>query len=103
MKLAPSAILVLAVAAAAKPQVKAPGDLSKVKFYLYTRANPDLPDDIPFEFGDLGWTNYDSGKKTYFLVHGWTSDISFAEPFLRGETKEFPASATVIDWTEIFL
>ena len=73
-----------ASAVLAMPEPRQDPDLTQVKFFLYTRENPETPDDVPFDFDDLSWTNYDGSKNTYIMMHGWNSGIRWAEPFIPG-------------------
>ena len=79
MKVAISLSFVLAFMASAKA-----ANLDDVRFILYTRSNPNIGVEISHNLGNLGSTNFDSSKQTYFLIHGWNSGINFAIPFKDG-------------------
>lgn len=59
-------------------------DKDLVKFFIYTRDNPNRGDQVYWNFDNVDNTNFDPKKKTFVLIHGWTSSISFAERFVDG-------------------
>jgi hypothetical protein len=59
-------------------------DTSQIKFFLYTRSNRVVPQEIAHDQSNLGSSNYVKTKMTYFLIHGWNSDIDFADGFRKG-------------------
>ena len=59
----------------------------QVHFYLYTRSNPDHEEELPFDYESISWSHYDGSKKTFVVIHGWTSDLSFTDRFNNGGRK----------------
>ena len=52
-------------------------NVSLVRFYLWTRANPGVDDYDELYVGDeesVLDSHFDAGRKTKILAHGWTSD-----------------------------
>ena len=52
-------------------------NVSLVRFYLWTRANPGVDDFDELYVGDeesVLDSHFDAGRKTKVLAHGWTSD-----------------------------
>lgn len=74
--------LCLVVLALAKPpQLKA--NLDDIQYILFTRNGPSSGEEVPFNFVNLP-SNFDASRKTYFLTHGWNSNINFANDFIPG-------------------
>ena len=63
-------------------------DVTKVFFKLWTREG-GLSN--PFQFNhettpeELRQNNFNPNRPTKILAHGFTSDVSFAEPFAKGK------------------
>lgn len=60
-------------------------DKTKVTYFLYTRDNPEVGQQILWDFESVDDTNWDPTKKTYLLIHGWTASITFSERFVGGK------------------
>merc|ERR1711860_66139 len=73
-------------------------DLSKCKFMLYTRKNPTVPQALPHEFSSLTNSNFDASHKTFFVIHGWTSDLTFTEQFVDDLLAAEDANVIAVDW-----
>ena len=48
-------------------------DLSKVHFFLWTRANPDGHQEVQLDLDSLLSSNFDPARPTVVLAHGWNS------------------------------
>ena len=48
-------------------------DLSKVHFFLWTRANPDAHQEVQLDLDSLLVSNFDPTRPTVVLAHGWNS------------------------------
>ena len=59
-------------------------DKDLVTYFIYTRQNPNRGDQVLWNFDNVDNTHFDASKKTYVLIHGWTSSVSFAERFVDG-------------------
>lgn len=68
-----------------------------VKFWLYTRANPD----VPVLLSEDGPKQMDPHKKTIVLVHGWLCNITNERiPELKNAYLErYDAQIVAVDWS----
>jgi len=48
-------------------------DLSKIHFFLWTRANPDAHQEVKLDLDSLLSSNFDPARPTVVLAHGWNS------------------------------
>merc|ERR1711971_1303615 len=48
-------------------------DLSKIHFFLWTRANPDAHQEVQLDLDSLLSSNFDPARPTVVLAHGWNS------------------------------
>ena len=73
-----------------------------IKFFLYTRNNSDVPEEIKFN-DELGLRNskYDGRKPTKFLAHGWMDKPELGI-WMQGMVQKFLISedcnAFIVDW-----
>lgn len=66
-----------------------------VDIWLYTRDSSQ-PEKIDSEFLNLDDTHFlKSRAKTFVLIHGWNSNIGFAEKFEGGELRSMNTSMNV--------
>ena len=87
----------------AEGEAKMPWDPNEVHFLLYTRDNQEVPIEISYNFTlqELGSAGYVSTKKTFFLIHGFSSSGEFALQFLPDIFAKEDANVFAIDWAKL--
>ena len=74
-------------------------DKDLVKFFIYTRSNPNRGDQVLWNFDNVDNTNFNPSKKTFVLIHGWTDSIKFAERFVDGKCSANMSNFFVV-WSD---
>ena len=92
-------LLVLAIAFCQAQQ-----DLTKIKFILFEKS--DIPlligDEISHDLSNLHSSGWVAKKNTYFLIHGWNSNINFAKNFVPDLLQDDSDCMIFgIDWSAI--
>jgi hypothetical protein len=86
-------------------KIRAATNLSKVHYYLYTNANPEIPDEL--FVGDseaLKNSHFNPNGKLKFMSHGFGGDIDHSFPWLQREEflkLGFPINIILVDWSEL--
>eukprot|EP00095_Tigriopus_kingsejongensis_P010818 maker-scaffold2896_size11495-snap-gene-0.3 protein:Tk10818 transcript:maker-scaffold2896_size11495-snap-gene-0.3-mRNA-1 annotation:"hypothetical protein DAPPUDRAFT_303061" len=89
----------LASLSVAKPSSRR-GELSDVKFYVYTRQNENSGQDLSHDLSNLGSTNFDASRsKTFLTIHGWNSNLLFTDNFVEDLLKAEDANIIGVDWS----
>lgn len=71
-----------------------------VKFFLYSRENPDTPDEIFMSDASIKSSHFKSSRNTRFLIHGWNNDggSSFNRIVKEALLKAKDLNVIVVDW-----
>ena len=79
-------------------------DLTKIKFILFEESGAPLyvGNEINHDLSNLHNSGWVANRKTYFLIHGWNSNIGFAKNFVPDLLQD-DSSAMIfgIDWSAI--
>lgn len=72
-----------------------------VKFYLFTRLNPNAGQELKFnDVNSIRNSNYDGNKPTRFIIHGWNSDSNTDSVVLitNSYVRSDDVNAVLVDW-----
>jgi pimeloyl-ACP methyl ester carboxylesterase len=73
-----------------------------VKFFLYTKNNPEVYQEILMDIDSIKNSNFNSNRKTRFIIHGWGNDVNsnFNIVVRRAMLEAADVNAIVVDWSD---
>ncbi|XP_037935000.1 pancreatic triacylglycerol lipase-like [Teleopsis dalmanni] len=76
--------------------------LNSVKFYLYTNQNPEDPQIISYKDNSVAVSNYDSSRKTKFIIHGFLASYEQVpnRPIREAYLATGDYNVIAVDWSK---